>query len=197
MEIRNNSGALDTLLSQIMNGKKTAPTQGVVSSAPPPPKSAQAINKQDLVSLSRNAVNADGRGQNNFLQKNQTKLSSEKIENLENGFRRVQEFENGQGKKFTRIEEFITSDERSRRTVIQQNESGSTNVIDNVLDRQADGTFRLTQKYTDEIGEVQTNIQYNVTPNDANIILGRPPAPDQQTDNPFRQFRGTQFDVTA
>lgn len=196
MEIRNNTGALDSLLSQIMKGRNANSTQ---TPAPaPPPKSPPSVTGQDVVTLSSNSkVNEDGRAQAGLLQQNQTRLSSEKIEDLDNGFRRVQEFENGQGKKFTRIEEFITEDDRSRRTVIQQNESGSTNIIDNILDRQADGTFRLTQKYTDEIGEVQTNIQYNVTPNNADIILGRPPAAEQQNDNPFQQYRGTQFDTQA
>jgi len=89
-----------------------------------------------------------------------------------------------------------TTPDRSKKVVIQQNESGSTTVLENILDRQDDGTFRLTQRYTNEVGETQTNIELNFNPEDANILLGRPPSSTTlRTNNPFQQTRGTEIDV--
>ncbi|NQZ13906.1 MAG: hypothetical protein HRT94_03635 [Alphaproteobacteria bacterium] len=121
--------------------------------------------RKDLVDISRS--------QNLGSAQPRTRLISETIEQLDNGYRRKQEFERSDGKKFIRIEEFITEDNRSTRTVTQENASGSTTLIEDVYDRQRDGSFRLTQRYTDETGKTSVNITPDALPSNTDFILGR------------------------
>lgn len=193
MDIRNSSGALDNILLQILQNRSAQTNNAATTQTLPPPKAK--ARAQDIVSLST-STNNQNNGQNN-LNKNQTRLISEDTTKLENGFRRTQKFESGDGRQFTRIEEFTTSNDRSKRIVLQQNNSGSTTVLENIIDRQEDGSFRLTQRFTNENGETNTNIEFNVTPNNRDIILGRAPDPEQQNDKPFQILRGTQFDQSA
>jgi len=189
MDIRNSSGALDNILLQILQNKSAQSNNNAAAQSAPPPKVRS--RGQDIVSLS-----TSNGGQNN-LNQSQTRLVSEDITKLEDGFRRTQKFESGEGRQFTRIEEFTTTENRSKRIVLQQNNSGSTTLLENITDRQEDGSFRLTQRFTDENGETNTNIEFNVTPNNQDIILGRVPDPEQQNDKPFQLLRGTQFDLSA
>lgn len=197
MDVRNTSGALDRLLLQLTQPQSPKNISGAVAaqigtSKKPPPSG------QDVVALSKNATDKDKQSNQNGFGSKQTRLSSEKIDHLENGFRRTQKFESANGRQFTRVEEFTTSNDRSKRIILQQNDSGSTTMLENVLDRQDDGTFRLTQRYTDENGDTKTNIQFNVTPPSRDIILGRVPDPTRPAnDEPFQPSRGTQFDVSA
>lgn len=188
MDINNPTSLLDSLLTAGTKKPQTLTGNTAFSKRENGQQVEKTLN-QDIVRLSGHQKQAPN------LQTKQTQLVSEKTEKIENGFRRVQEFENKAGKKFTRIEEYTTTDERTKRIVIQQNNSGSTTIAENILDRQEDGYFRLTQRFTDEIGETSTNIEFDVTPNNAGIILGRAPTPEQSNDNPFQQIRGTQFDV--
>lgn len=186
MIIQNSSNGLDNLILQLLKRN----TQNNVASAQTPPiKPPPKINTQDIVSISEN--------KNNIPSQNKGGLVSEKTTELENGFRRTQEFETPQGKKFTKIEEVTTTQDRTKRIVIQQNESGSTTALENILDRQDDGTFRLIQRYTDETGETKTNVQLNFNPLDANILLGRATSTPQQNINPFQSTRGTQVDLSV
>jgi len=196
MDVRNDSRALDTLLLQMLQKHQNATAKTPEATAAPALQKAQKqadISRQDKISLSGDTP--DKGNQNKFSPK-ATRLVSENIQPLDNGFRRLQEYETSEGRHFTRTEEVTTENDRSKRTVIQQSTSGNTSVLENILDRQADGTFRLTQRYTDETGETSTNIKLQVTPDNVDIILGRPPAPEQD-DSPFKISRGTQFDVTA
>ncbi len=189
MSIRNSSNSLDNLLSQIARQNITQRDASARAAVTP-----NVINKklsQDIVSLSQPKLNNEAGTQKSFT------LSSETTDDIENGFRREQEFSKG-NKKFIRIEEVTTTPDRSKKVVIQQNESGSTTVLENILDRQDDGTFRLTQQYTNEVGETQTNIELNFNPQDANILLGRTPSSSSSTtstNNPFQQTRGTEVDL--
>ena len=118
---------------------------------------------------------------------------------IDNGFRRTDNFTTADGKSFTRIEEVTSTPNRTKRIVIQQNETGSTTQAENIIDRQEDGSFRLTQRFTNEIGETKTNIEFNYTPQNADIILGRLPEStgNNRTPNPFETLRGTQIDLRA
>lgn len=192
VDIRNASSVLDRLLLQAQQAAGRTTRQGASDT---PSNTAQNNQTgQDLISLSDNAPRE--RFPSSF-QQNQTQLVSEDTQALSNGFRRLQQFESGEGRSFTRVEEFTTTPDRSRRTVIQQNDSGSTTTLENVLDRQDDGSFRLTQRFTDGTGETSTNIQFNVTPNNADILLGRTPAPQQQNIDPSQLPRGREIDLSA
>ena len=198
MEVRSNSYLLTSLLSLGVNNNGNQGVSDGQNIPPPPPKKSNAI--KDSVSISEDSNQEQSKNnQNNAFTANpdRTFLVSERVENLENGFRKLQEFESLTGKKFTKIEEVINSDNRSTRTIVQQNDSGSTTLLENIFDRQNDGSFRLTQRYTDEVGETKSNIQYDAQPNDTNFIVGNNPRPESSTDTPFQIQRGTQYDVSA
>lgn len=186
MDIQNSGNGLDKLLLQILQQREHASTTTTL----PPIKAAKKPNTQDVVSLS-------GQKSNNQGANKQTKLVKDNVEDTENGFRRTQEFEKPNGKKFTRIEDVATSEERSKRVVIQQNELGSTTALENIIDRLENGSFRLIQRYTDEVGETKTNVTLDFNPKDADVLLGRPPSSISKTDNPFQTLRGTQVDLRA
>ena len=124
---------------------------------------------------------------------NQTRLISETTESIDNGIRRTQVFENAKGRKFVKVEELTTNEQQSRRIVVQQNASGSTNKLEDVFDRQEDGSFRLTQRFTNEIGETSVNINPNTTPPSTDFILGR--APSVNTTSPAYASRGNEVNV--
>jgi hypothetical protein len=179
MDIKNNLGLIESLLARANNDAAQKP--------PPPPP--QTSSSTDIVKLS------DDKLQN--VRANASRLISEDVEEVENGFRRTQTFETAKGGKFTRVEEVTTDKDRSKRLVIQQNESGSTTILENILDRQVDGTFRQTQRFTDEAGETSTNIEFNITGESAAQIFGLPPSPTDKPPQPFEAVRGTQYDVVT
>ena len=190
MEIRNNLLLEDLLALGTQNQRaNTAQADNAVTA------NNRAQNQpRDLVSLS----NQQDRQNNQFTRNpNQTFLVNERIENLENGFRRLQEFESLNGRQFTRIEEVITETDRSTRAVVQQNNSGSTTLSESIFDRQEDGSFRLTQRFTDENGETNTNIQFNVLPPDTDVALGNTPQINRTENDPFQTLRGNELDVSA
>lgn len=90
-------------------------------------------------------------------------LSTEE-ETQQQPVRRVQEFTAQDGRTFTRSEEIAVTANGFRRTVIQQNVSGSTIRLEEVLDRQGDGNFRRTSRFTDAVGEVSVKIENGVYP---------------------------------
>lgn len=183
MDIRTTAGLIDRLFLPDTGQKPQANTE------------TTKTRGQDLIRLSREGHNKNN--QNEVLRQNQTRLISENTEEIKDGFRRTQKFAGKDGRSFTRVEEFTSTPKRAIRIVIQQNGSGSTTVAENILDRQKDETFRLTQRYTDEVGETATNIEFNVAPKNVDILLGRPPSSAHNPDTPFPQTRGTQFDVVT
>lgn len=190
MDIKTTASLLNTLLPPEL--QKPHGTQAGLPSQVPS-KSKSLAHGQDLIQLSKQKAQTGEEG----FQPKHTRLIAEETEEIENGFRRTQKFIGKDGRQFIRIEEFTSSADRSKRIVVQQNSSGNTTILEDILDRQQDGTFRLTQRFTDETGATKTNIEFNVTPNNADIILGRTPAPEQQNAEPFEPSRGTQFDVSA
>ncbi len=183
MDIKNNLSLIESLLARANNagaqGNNTRP-------APPPPQTSET---RDVVRVPENI--------NTSLNSKASKLVNEEIEKLENGFRRTQTFETANGSTFTRIEEQTNTADRSKRLVIQQNDSGNTTILENILDRQGDGTFRQTQRFTDEAGETSTNIKFNVNSQNSSQLFGLPPSPTERPPNPFDAVRGTQYNVVT
>jgi hypothetical protein len=122
-------------------------------------------------------------------------LISETIETRPQGFRKTQTFERPDGRTFTRIEDLAVTDKGARRSLVQQNVSGTITRLEDILERQDAGTFRRTQIFTDETGETQVNIDPNVISLDPFILSGGTTSrPDGRTDRPYR---GSQLDLTA
>lgn len=191
MDIRNSASALDNFILQALRGQQNQ-TQGADASKPPPPPPSQSGGR-DLVRVSSEANAQTPRA----TPPQQSQLVDETLEEIDNGFRRTQKFESAEGRQFTRIEEFTVTDARSKRTVIQQNNSGSTSILENILDRQDDGSFRKTERFTDALGETQTNIEFNVTPNNIDVVLGRPPKGDDSAQSRPLPPRGSTLDLSA
>jgi hypothetical protein len=127
----------------------------------------------------------------------QTRLLKDTTEAIDKGFRRTQTFERADGRNFTRIEEFTVSQRNARRIVIQQNASGNTTRLDEVFEKQDNGTFRHVQRFTDEGGDTSTTIAEGLSVVDPFILSGGqlPPAP---RNFPFQSaLRGTQLDLHA
>lgn len=127
-----------------------------------------------------------------------TRVIAQTHEDLGDGaFRRSRTFEQEDGRNFTRIEEFTFTDRGARRTVIQQNPSGNITRYEEVLDREASGTFRRTQRFQDESGEtsVQITPDYKVT--DPFILTGGQNSASFEAYSPFTSSRGTQLDLSA
>ena len=202
MTISNSTnGGLDPALLQFLQQKNLSRNigeqVGTATQAPKPkttsPKDIVSLSGQETGNQSPSLSGSQGRANGG------TRLVSEETQELENGFRRTQEFETGNGKKFTRIEEVTTEDSRSKRLVLQQNESGSTTEIENVIDQQDDGSFRLIQRFTDETGETKTNVQpdYSLAQRDA--LLGGAPLPTNGVINnsSLPPPRGSQLDLSV
>lgn len=155
---------------------------------PAPPTSPA---KTDLVSISKEI------SETSFLQTSgngQTQLVSEETITIEKGFRRTQQFQQSDGRSFTRTEEFTTTERGFRRTVSQQNASGSTTLLEEEYDREPEGTFRHTLRFTDATGETRTHIEPGTAPAGA-FLLGNPThLPGSPASLPSR---GTQLDIQA
>ena len=200
MTISNSTnGSLDPALLQSLQQRNQTRGIGEQVSTTLPPK-AKTIPTRDIVSLSGQEAGNQRSPSSGFQsgQNNGTQLVSEEIQELDNGFRRTQEFENADGKKFTRIEEVTTEETRSKRLVLQQNESGSTTSLENIIDQQEDGSLRLVQRFTDETGETKANVKLDYTPTENDILIGGAPLSAPQANSSFNTApRGTQLDVRA
>ena len=126
-----------------------------------------------------------------------TKLVSESRQDLDGGYRLTRTYEREDGRQFMRVEDFAFTDRGARRTVTQQNPSGSITQYEEVLDRESGGTFRRTQRFRDETGETATQItsEYKVT--DPFILTGGHVPSDSFQQSPFALLRGTQLDLSA
>lgn len=200
MELRNNSLLLNNLLQREVNSNTLQKTDATSKNKSASSQSQPAEQIKDSVTISNETIGKNQGTSNNTAftaNPDSTFLVSERIETLDNGFRKLQEFESLTGRKFTRIEEVINTDNRSTRTVVQQNNSGNTTLLENVFDRQDDGSFRLTQRYTNENGDTQSNVKYNAQPDNREFIVGRTATSDQSDSNPFQVLRGTQLDKSV
>lgn len=125
-----------------------------------------------------------------------TKLQSETQEDLKDGgTRRTQVFEREDGRTFTRVEDFALTERGARRTVYQQNPSGSLTQYEEVLDRQPSGNFRRTQRFQDETGEIATQITSDYKVTDSFILTGE--GVPRFNSSLFQPMRGTQLDLQA
>ena len=129
--------------------------------------------------------------------KTHSALLSQETEETEYGFRKTSTYQQGDGRNFTRTEETVVKDSGARRTVVQQNPSGSITLYEEVLDRQENGTFRRTQRFRDETGAVETQIQLDYTVTDPFVLSGGSSDYRNATVSPFQSFRGTQLDLNA
>jgi hypothetical protein len=179
-------------------------TSGYAKTLPPLPASRQggpslpagvAVSRaDDLISLSRDLVVRDAVAKAGA---GQTRLIAETVDPIEKGFRKTQTFERQDGRTFTRIEDITVTDRGARRSVLQQNVSGSTTRLEDVLERQDDGTFKRTQIFTDEAGETDVHIETGYVSQNPFILSGgrTPPAPETPTP-PTGSLRGTQLDLS-
>lgn len=125
-----------------------------------------------------------------------TQLTSETQQELENGsIRRTQVFEREDGRSFTRVEDFTLTERGAKRTVYQQNPSGSITQYEEVLDREPSGNFRRTQRFRDETGEIATQITSGYQVTDSFVLTGE--GAPRTTPSPFQPTRGTQLDLQA
>ncbi len=126
-----------------------------------------------------------------------TRLVDDLREETESGIRRTRTYEQPDGRRFTRVEELALTEKGARRSVIQQNPSGNITRYEEVLDRDGSGTFRRTQRFQDESGEVATQITGNYTVTDPFILTdGNAPLSFEGASR-FTPSRGTQLDLVA
>jgi hypothetical protein len=160
------------------------------------PAPAPALDKkretttQDTVSFSPSTQ--DG-------QTGQRQLLQEREEETQGGVRIVQDFVTGEGRPFTRIQEFSQTPRGFQRDVVQQNPSGSTTRLQEVLDRQENGLFRRTLRFTDINGVEQTRIESDFISTDPFVLSEGQDASgaNSYVPNPFDPTRGTRLDVSA
>ncbi|MCB1531162.1 MAG: hypothetical protein H6853_00395 [Rhodospirillales bacterium] len=124
-----------------------------------------------------------------------TQLVSETLEELEKGIRRTQIFERADGRRFTRIEELVTTPRGTQRNVIQQNPSGNTTFLEDNLERTHNGLFQRILRFTDEAGEQSTKIETGIRPSDPFTLSGGV-LPNHRP-GPFESLRGKHLDLQA
>lgn len=126
-----------------------------------------------------------------------TQLRSESREDLDGGgYRLSRTFEKEDGRIFTKIEEFALTERGARRSVWQQNPSGSVTLYEEVLDRESGGNFRRTQRFQNAGGEVATAVTTGFKVTDSFILTGGQ-ATYAVTPLPFAAARGTRLDLSA
>jgi hypothetical protein len=173
MDLRVSYGLNDTLIAQ--RSARAVPIPNQTQTSPSQASSTQLVNIPTVV-------------------KTGTKLIKESQEPLENGLRRTQTFERTDGRSFTRIEELTLTERGARRTVIQQNPSGSLTRYEEILDRQDSGTFRRTQLFQEASGEIATQITSDYKVTDPFVLSGGS-GPIFSSPSPFHTSRGTQLDL--
>lgn len=126
-----------------------------------------------------------------------TRLVNEAREDIAEGFRKTSTFERTDGRQFTRVEEFTLTQQGARRSVIQQNPSGSITRYEEILDREGSGNFRRTQRFQDEGGDVATQITPDFKVTDPFVLTRGASAASNAMLSPFASYRGTQLDLRA
>lgn len=127
-----------------------------------------------------------------------TRLVAETREGLpEGGYRRILTFEQDDGRTLTKIEQFTVTERGARREVFQQNPSGSVTRYEEILDREPGGTFRKTQRFQDETGDISTVITPGTRVLDPFILTGGNGTLSFSAPSPFDPLRGTRLDLRA
>lgn len=131
-------------------------------------------------------------------QQSGTRLVNETNQDIaDGGYRRTRIYEREDGRTFTKIEEFALTERGARKSVIQQNPSGSITRYEEILDRESGGNFRRTQRFQDSSGEVSTNITPGYKVTDPFVLTGGDTPVSYMPASPFESSRGTQLDLTA
>jgi len=177
MDLRVSSGLLNSLYAS--GGTKQQPR----------PDSSQSQPDSDSTAL---ATTRD----NNGSGERQTTLLNRSEEETDGGLRRTSTFQQADGRTFTKIEDITANQNSVRRAVIQQNPSGNITRYEEVLDRQPGGTFRRTQRFQDESGDVSTQITPDYQVTDPFVLTGGAVA-SVSPQTPFTPLRGTQLDLQA
>ncbi len=126
-----------------------------------------------------------------------TKIISQTFEQIEpNKFRKTQIFEQGDGRTFSKLEEIVFLQNSTRKSVVQQNPSGSISQYEEILDKKSDGTYRRTQIFQDGTGDISTQITPSYKPQDPFILTGGQSG-FLATPQTFQTLRGTQLDLSA
>jgi len=171
---------MDVSLATILND--TLPTG--LRQAKPAPAKPQAAATSPLVPTK--SANATG-----------TNLVDESQEDTTGGYRKTSTFEQADGRRFTRIEDFAFTDQGAKRTIVQQNPSGSITRYEEVLDRETGGNFRRTQRFQDGTGEISTQITADYQVTDPFILTNGGTSGTYGSFSSFASIRGTQLDLVA
>lgn len=127
-----------------------------------------------------------------------TRLVNETTQDIaDGGYRRTRTYEREDGRTFTKIEEFALTDRGARKSVIQQNPSGSITRYEEILDRESGGNFRRTQRFQDGTGEISTNITPGYKVTDPFILTGGDTQSFYAPLSPFDSDRGLRLDIQA
>lgn len=126
-----------------------------------------------------------------------TRLLDESREETKTGLRRTRIFEQPDGRTFTRVEEIGLTPKGARRTVIQQNPSGGITRYEEVLDREESGTFRRTQRFQNESGDVTAQVTPGYQVRDPFVLTQGYLPLSFDSAAPFTPSRGTQLDLSA
>lgn len=153
---------------------------------PAPGPEEEQVNLSKALTIRRQGTPPENSG---------TQLLSETLEDLDNGTRRTQVFERSDGRRFTRIEELVTTSRGTRRSVVQQNPSGNTTLLEDNLERTHNGLFQRILRFTDEAGEQNTKIETGIYPSDPFTLSGG--ALPNHPPGPFDSFRGKHLDLEA
>lgn len=127
----------------------------------------------------------------------QTRLIKEIIEETDAGYRRTRTFEQADGRTFTRIEDVAATPRGAERNVIQQNASGSITRLQQVLERQDDGSFRRTSRFTDATGQSETKIETGLAGGDLFALTSLPQGPGFSYAANQNAARGHRLDLSA
>lgn len=156
-------------------------------------KSADKEQEQDESQLPAVVPNAAGKGS-----KAGTQLLDQRQEDLaDGGSRLTSTYQKDDGRTFTKIEEFALTERGSKKTVVQQNPSGSITRYEEVLDREDGGNFRRTQRFQEGAGDVSTQITTDYQVKDPFVLTGGQRPATFALYSPFTSLRGTQLDLQA
>lgn len=154
-------------------------------------KSAGKTDEPQLPALIDNGTSSRGSGTG-------TSLLDQKQEDLaDGGYRLTSTYQKDDGRTFTKVEEFSLTERGSKKTVVQQNPSGSVTRYEEVLDREDSGNFRRTQRFQDSSGEVATQITDDYKVTNPFILTNGQSSSSFSAYSPFNSLRGTQLDLSA
>lgn len=181
---------MDLSVSYGFSDQLSALRQARLQRAPVPPVQAKSYEGGSRLPVPV-PVRNDAKGATTSL------LSRQEEELPDGGYRLTSTFQKDDGRTFTKVEELALTERGARKTVIQQNPSGSFTRYEEVLDREDSGNFRRTQRFQDGNGDVATTITPDYKVTDAFVLTGGQSAANFLPYSPFTASRGTQLDLRA